>query len=276
MNNFCTNCGKKLETNVIKCDECNTYVVDLKVINKKKTFRIVSTAIVVLILGIIATITCYNLYFQNLNKSLYEKYLKDDFKEAQYVKYSPCRVCTSSCEGSCDHSKKIVGCFKYYYRSNSNIENPDIVVFSNKGDISIDSYSGIINKYGFNEEKYEDADMYKTEKRTYLRIKVDYINSNNIIDIYEMVNEIIAIYKKDTNEHLDISIDQDNNDNAIDISNRSTIDDYAFEWEFKFEWELKSGYKNIIRLSNPKLEDVKRIYNNTIYNSSNKEYYYND
>ena len=41
MNNFCTNCGKKLETNVIKCDECNTYVVDLKVINKKKIFRLI-------------------------------------------------------------------------------------------------------------------------------------------------------------------------------------------------------------------------------------------
>lgn len=272
MNNFCTNCGKKLENNVIKCDECNTYVIDLKVINKKKIFRIVSIVIVVLVLGIIATITCYNLYYQNLNKSIYEKYLKNDFKEAQYVKYDSCHACDGSCDGSCISSPKIVGCFKYYYKSNSNIENPDIVVFFNKGDISIDSYSSIINKYGLTDEKDLEDDIYKTEKRSYLDIKVNHINSDNIINIYKMGNEIIDIYKKDnSNKPLYISIYDDNYDNSIHIKNYTkdfTNNKSSFEWNFNHN----------IRLLNPTLGDVKNIYNefDDVYNSSNKEFYYND
>ena len=268
MNNFCTNCGKKLETNVIKCDECNTYVVDLKVINKKKIFRIVSIILIVFILGIIATITCYNLYYKNLNKSLYEKYLKADYKEAQYVKYNSCRACDGSCDGSCINSPKIVGCFKYYYKSNTNIGNPDIIVFSNKGYISIDAYSSIINKYGFNEDKDEEDDMYQTEKRSYLDIKVDYIDSNNIIKIYKMVNEIIDIYKKDNKNSLNITIYDDNYNNYIDISNNNTNNKSTFEWEFNHN----------IRLLNPNLSEVKKIYNRVddTFNSSDKEYYYND
>ena len=249
MNNFCTNCGKKLETNAIKCNECNTYVVDLKVINKKKIFHIVSIIIIVLILAIIATIICYNLYYKNLNKSIYNKYLKYDFNEAQYVKYDSCRACEGSCDGSCTSSPKIIGCFKYYYKSNPNIGNPDIVVFSNKGDISIDSYSNIINKYGFNEEKDEEDIMYQTEKRSYLNIEVDYIDINNIIKIYKMVNEIIDIYKKDNKNYLYISIDYDN-DKHIEISNEDTNNKSTFEWNFDYN----------VHLSNPNLSDVEKIY----------------
>ena len=268
MNNFCTNCGKKLETNAIKCDQCNTYVVDLKVTNKKKIFRIVSIIIIILILGIIATITCYNLYYKNLNKSIYEKYLKADFKEAQYVKYDSCHACEGSCDDSCINSPKIVGCFKYYYKSNPNIVNPDIVVFSNKGDISIDSYSSIIKKYGFNEDKDEEEDKYQTEKRSYLDIEVDNINSNNIIKIYKMVNEIIDIYKKDNRNSLNISIYGDDYGKHIDISNNNTNNKSTFEWEFDYN----------IRLLNPNLSDVENIYNRVddAFNSSNEEYYYND
>ena len=30
MNNYCTNCGEKLETNADKTNQCNTYVDDIK------------------------------------------------------------------------------------------------------------------------------------------------------------------------------------------------------------------------------------------------------
>lgn len=140
MNNYCTNCGEKLETNAVKCNQCNTYVVDLKVINKKKIFCTIGIIIIILILGIITTIICYNLYYKNLGKSLYEKYLKADYKDAQYVKYGSCRVCEDSCEGSCLQYATIIGCFRYYYKSDTNIKNPDIVIFYNKGDVSIDAY----------------------------------------------------------------------------------------------------------------------------------------
>ena len=49
MNNYCTNCGKKLENKAIKCDECNTYVIDLKVINKRKILNTIGVIIIVLI-----------------------------------------------------------------------------------------------------------------------------------------------------------------------------------------------------------------------------------
>ena len=230
--------------------------------NKKKIFRIVSITIIVLILGIIATITCYNLYYKNLNKSLYKKYLKDDFKEAQYVKYDSCYACDGSCDGACMNSPKIVGCFKYYYKSNPNIENPDIVVFSNKGDISIDYYSSIINKYGFSEDKEEDDGMYRREKRSYLAINVDYININNITKIYNMVNEIIDIYKKDNKNSLYISIDGGNYNENIDISNTNS--------KSIFEWTFANNYNN--RLLNPTLDDVKHNYNRVgdTFNSANK------
>ena len=47
------------------------------------------------------------------------KYLKADYKEAQFVKYDSCRACDGSCDGACLNSPKIVGCFKYYYESNT-------------------------------------------------------------------------------------------------------------------------------------------------------------
>lgn len=268
MNNYCTNCGKKLESNVIKCDECNTYVVDLKTINKKKIFHIISVIIIVLVLGIIATIICYSLYYKNLNKSIYKKYLKDEFSEAQYAGYDSCRACEGSCDGGCGTSPKIVGCFKYYYKSKPNIEKPDIVVFSNKGDISIDFYSSIINKYGFNEEQHDDDDdaMYQTEKRESLYIDAEYINDDNIVRIYKMVNEIIDAYKKDNNNFLDVKIYGDNH--HINISNSTTNNKVIFEWKFNHN----------IQILDPNLDDVKKLYNqfDDTYSSSNEEVSYND
>ncbi len=268
MNNFCTNCGKKLEANVTKCDQCNTFVVDLKVINKKKIFHTVSTILIVLILGIIATIICYNLYYKNLYKSLYEKYLKADYSTAQYVKYEACRICEGSCDGTCINSPKVVGCFKYYYKSNSNIEYPDIIVFSNKGVISIDAYSSILNKYGFNSSNSGEYDAYLTEKRSHLGIIVNYVDSNNITKIYKMVNEIIDIYKKENKDYLNINIYYGGYNGRIEISNFDTKDKSIFEWEFSYN----------TRLLNPSLDEVKNIFNQAsdTYNSSDKEYYYND
>ena len=250
MNNYCTNCGEKLEDDMIKCEKCGTYVIDLRGINKKKIFRIVNIIIIILVLGIIITIVCYYLYYKNLNKSIYENYLKDDFREAQYVKYDSCRVCNVGGFGWCINSPKIVGCFRYYYKSNSNVENPDIVVFSNKGNITIDSYSSIINKYGFNEEKGEKYDMYQTDKRSYLDIKVNYINSDNIIKICKMVYEIIDIYSKDNKQSLSINIYDKNYDNYINISNDTTNNKNSFEWDFNGN----------IQLLNPNFEDVAKIY----------------
>ena len=105
-------------------------------------------------------------------------------------------------------------------------------------------------------------------KRSYLDIKVDYIDSNNIIKIYKMVNEIIDIYKKDNKNSLNITIYDDNYNNYIDISNNNTNNKSTFEWEFNHN----------IRLLNPNLSEVKKIYNRAddTFNSSDKEYYYND
>ena len=268
MNNYCTNCGEKLETNAVKCNQCNTYVVDLKVINKKKIFCTIGIFIIILILGIITTIICYNLYYKNLGKSLYEKYLKADYKDAQYVKYGSCRVCEDSCEGSCLQYATIIGCFRYYYKSDTNIKNPDIVIFYNKGDVSIDAYSSIANKYGFNSDyiSENEDDMYQVERRSELRINVDYIDSNSIVKIYKMVNEIIDIYKKDNKNSLYIAIYSHNN--SFYISNVNTNNKSSFEWVFGYD----------IQLLNPTLDDVKKIYNqaDNKFNSSDEEYYYND
>ena len=270
MNNYCTNCGKKLNEGVIKCDECNTYVVDLKVVNKQKIFRLISIIIIALILGIITIIAGYNLYYKNINKNIYNKYIKDEFKDAQYVGYDACHVCKIACE-SCIPSPKIVGCFKYYYKSTPNVEKSDIIVFSNKGDISIDSYSSIINKYGYKEENmYGDTynnDKYQIERRSDLHINVGHISNVNIIKIYEMVNEIIESYKKDKSSFLTIRI-YDNDYNLIVVSNANTNNKSTFKWNFD----------NDIRLLNPTLEDVRKIYEpfNDTSNLLNGGNIYND
>ena len=83
-----------------------------------------------------------------------------------------------------------------------------------------------------------------------------------------MVNEIIDIYKKDNKNSLNITIYDDNYNNYIDISNNNTNNKSTFEWEFNHN----------IRLLNPNLSEVKKIYNRVddTFNSSDKEYYYND
>ncbi len=251
MNHFCTNCGKKLEDNVIKCDSCNTYVVDLKGVNKKKLFRMIIICIITVILGILFAIIGYNLYYDNLHKSIYKKYLKTDFKGAEYVRRDFCYECTSSCDGGCMSTPKIIGCFKYYYRSSSNIGEPDIVVFFNKGDISIDSYSKIINRYGFEDKKDEEDNMYHTRKRDFLYIEVDEINSRNITRIYNMVHELIDIYEKDNKQSFYIDISTREYNYSIVISNFDTNNKFTFEWDFNHR----------TKLLNPNLEDVKQIYN---------------
>ena len=128
-------------------------------------------------------------------------FIKDEFKEAQFIGREPCRLCDGSCDGSCINSPKIIGCFKYYYKSHNNIDNSDIIVFSNKGYISIDNYSNIINKYGFKDDRYDDEFKYQTQRRSDLHITVDNIN-NNITQIYKMINEIIDTYKKDTSDYI--------------------------------------------------------------------------
>ena len=268
MNNYCTNCGKKLEENAIKCEECNTYVIDLKEINKNKIFKRIKTIVILIVIGIISSVVIYTLYYKFLHRSLYNKYLKENFKDAQYIGYDSCRKCDGSCDGSCINSPKIVGCFKYYYKSDPNIAKSDITIYSKRGEVSIDTYSYIIKKYGFIENN-ESYNMYQTKRRSYLYIAANYINGNNITNIYKMVSEIIENYKTDDKYYLEINI-RDNNNKYINISNRQTNNKDDFVWTF-------DNYKDI-KILNPSLNDVIRRYNpfNNTYNSTIGGNNYND
>lgn len=208
MNNYCRNCGKKLKKHAIKCDECNTYVIDLKMVNKLKILLIVLIVIIALVLGIIIKIITYNYHYKNLHKSLYDNYLKEEFAGAEYTGYDSCYECKGGgCDGGCGSTPKIVGCFKYYYKSDPDLAEPDIVVYSNKGDVSVDSYSTVINRYGGSEFNLGIDYDYLTEKRIDLGVVLDDSSIDDYADIYGMVDEIIEMYKKDRNGDLKIFID---------------------------------------------------------------------
>ena len=250
MNNYCTNCGEKLKEKAIKCDKCNTYVIDLKSIKKEKTYKIIIISIITIILAIIVAIISYNMYYKIQSKYIYKKYLKEDYKNAKYINYEPCRECERSCDGGCLNTPKIVGCYIYYYKSNPNIENPDIIVYSNKGKISIDEYNAIVNKYNFYIDETNNRKLtYDTEKRKNLYISAkNKINSSNIEEAYYMIKELINIYEKDRTDYLDIYINNLDGE-SIEISNRENDQD-TFKWTFNYN-------KHLI---NPSLEEVKAIY----------------
>lgn len=249
MNNYCTNCGKKLEGKTIKCDACNTYVIDINKSNSRKVFRVIAIILTSIVVIIIMAIIVYIIYYKSLSNSLYKKHLSKDYPNAKYVKYEACRECDGSCDGGCFNSPKVVGCYKYYYKSNQSLSKPDIIVFANRGKISIDSYSYIINKYGFENHEEEDFDKYLIERRNDISIKAE-INEDSITKIYEMVNELINLYKEDAKENIDIRIFDSNYSKHINISNRESQDKNKFFWELNY-------YTTLV---NPTLETLKSQY----------------
>lgn len=227
---------------------------DKKIIEKNKNNKIIIISILLLILVIIIS---YNLYYKNINATIYKNQLKNDYNDIEYVGYKSCETCKIPFfDGACLYYAKKTGCFNYYYKSTNGIKNPDVAVFYNNGNVEIDIYSNIINKYG-----YKDLDNLEniSSKRNDLSIYVGNINNNSMEKIYQMVNEIINDYKKDDKKYLNINISNDNY-KSIDISNFNTNNKSIFKWDFK----------NDIKLFNPSFDDVKKIFN--LYMNKNDSY----
>ena len=58
MNNYCTNCGKKLKENTIMCEKCRTPVVDIE----KNYLDYKKSSIPFTFISIILVFTLYSLY----------------------------------------------------------------------------------------------------------------------------------------------------------------------------------------------------------------------
>lgn len=266
MNNYCTNCGEKLKENAIKCDKCNTYVVDLKSIKKEKIYKIIIISIIIIIIAIIVSVFSYNIYYKIQSKNIYRKYLKEEYQNAEFINYEPCRECDGSCDGGCINSPKIVGCYIYYYKSNPTNKSPDIVVYSNKGKISIDEYNVIVNKYDFYIDKIDNTSFnYETEKRKYLYISAkNKIDSSNIEKTYNMIKELISNYEKDRTLYLEIYI-YNKDGNNITVTNEDKNQN-TFIWTFDRD----------IYLINPSLDEVKTIFDQTSIKENTIEGNYNN
>ena len=53
MNNYCTNCGNKLNKKDIKCDNCGTAVIDLSYLKRKKNTKTIAIVFGIIVLVIL-------------------------------------------------------------------------------------------------------------------------------------------------------------------------------------------------------------------------------
>lgn len=124
MNNFCTNCGVKLEPNAIYCTNCGVAVVDIPKVKKKnpRLAKIVKSlfAIFLVALGInfLHTVSYHPLHVIAIKREL-----KADLKEKEFEKTKivyrfngSCRgECSVSCDGSCFWRERVPDCYNYYF-----------------------------------------------------------------------------------------------------------------------------------------------------------------
>ena len=106
MNNYCTNCGKKLEKDDLICKNCNTPIIDIPHNYNKKKEKTKKTLIkigkyMLFIVAFFLTIIFINkIKINKLQKEYVEPYLKEHYSNLNYsIKYNYSGKCIIS--GNC-------------------------------------------------------------------------------------------------------------------------------------------------------------------------------
>ena len=118
MNNYCTNCGKKLKSNELVCENCNIPIIDLPCNyvyispKKKKIIRNILIVLGLIILGIVifcfARQLSYKIKINALQKKYVNPYLIENYGNLNYsIKYDTSGKCIIS--GNC-YFDPVMGC----------------------------------------------------------------------------------------------------------------------------------------------------------------------
>lgn len=112
MNNYCTNCGKKLDGEIM-CPDCKLGVIDIP--KEKKKIKISKKYVLG---GIVLILLIYFLYrficrmnVLNITKNMLSN---TNYSKIVITKTEPCKVCAASCDGGCYQYKKVLNCYAYY------------------------------------------------------------------------------------------------------------------------------------------------------------------
>lgn len=163
MNNYCTNCGKKLEKDELVCKKCNTPIVELpynyvykspsKIKLEDKVLTIISIVLVIIVaifLVIIVVIFINKNKVNNIQKKYVEPYLNKNYGSDNYsVKYDSSGKCIISGDcyssGSCNFGGTCIEyeyldrfqCKSYYYRVNTKYKDFIVTVVKKKNGINV-------------------------------------------------------------------------------------------------------------------------------------------
>ncbi|MDD6879521.1 MAG: hypothetical protein PUD59_04775 [bacterium] len=181
MNNYCTNCGTKLEKNELVCKNCNIPIVDLPYNYKyksperrkkiKRNLIIISVCTLFIVAFIFSKNIIKKIKVNKLQREYVEPYLKENYASLNYsVKYVSSGQCIisgecssnlfSGCEGGyCEEYEYLdkKDCKSYYYSVKTDTESFKITVFNKDNKFTVvkgvniyGDYQNTIDDYGIN------------------------------------------------------------------------------------------------------------------------------
>ncbi len=214
MNNYCTNCGKKLEKDDLACKACNTPIIDLpynydyKSPEKKETTRKILTILGICILCVIvffiAKDVINRIKISKMQKEYIEPYLKENYSNLNYsIKYNSSGKCIISgncyfdpvmgCDGGACQEYKYLddnNCKSYYYSIKSDTKEFLLTVVNRNNHFFVVEGKNI---YGMDKEN--DEDIISSDSKDTVNNETNY-NSD-----YEEISskDIIAEYPYESN-----------------------------------------------------------------------------
>ncbi len=210
MNNYCTNCGKKLEKDDLVCKNCNTPIVDLPYNydykspeTKKRTRKILTIlgiCIVCVIVFFFAKGVINKIKISKLQKEYIEPYLKENYSNLNYsIKYDSSGKCIIS--GNC-YFDPVMGCD-----------------------------GGACQEYQYLDEDNCKSYYYsiKSDEKDFL---LTVVNRNNHFYVVKGEN----IYGEDT-----VNNETNYNSEHEEVSSKEIIDKYPYESNYYY---FDSTYKN--------------------------------
>lgn len=232
MNNYCTNCGKKLEKDELVCKKCNTPIVDLpdnyvyvsperKKLNKIILKLLIIIGICLLVIALI--FFCLNVFnkhkVNNYQKKYVEPYLDKKYGNGNYsVNYDSSGKCIISGECERDYSFDCEYCEEYqyldrsqckayYYNVASNDKNFIVTVVKKKYSVDVvegKNIYGTDNSYDTIEDSYNDSSKNKNDYYSNID-EIDEFEENKVItiDSYPFMSDYYSFSSRKKQINLD-------------------------------------------------------------------------